>query len=169
VISADHLAQARDDAAVVSRFIREARLTARVASPHVGAVIDAGRTEEGTPFLAMERRRGRGLDALIQAEAPIAPPRAVATAAQIALALEAAHAQGVVRRDLKPSNVFVLAEPADRDFLKVLDLGIARSLAGNHTQVTRQGDVFGTPDYLAPEAVRGEACGPAADLSGSAP
>ncbi len=147
-----------------SRFVREARLTARVASPHVVSVIDAGRTDDGLLFLAMERLHGRGLDALIAEEAPMPPARAVGIAVQIALALEAAHAQGIIHRDLKPSNVMVLAEPADRDFVKVLDFGIARSLAGDHTTLTRCGDLFGTPAYLSPEMARGQPCGPVADV-----
>ncbi len=165
VISPGRLDAADTDAIeAASRFVREARLTARVSSPHVVSVIDAGRTDDGLLFLAMERLHGRGLDAVIADEAPLPPARAVGIAVQIALALEAAHAQGIIHRDLKPSNVMVLAEPADRDFVKVLDFGIARSLAGDHTTLTRRGDLFGTPAYLSPEMARGQPCGPAADV-----
>jgi serine/threonine protein kinase len=165
VITPGRLEGADTDALeAASRFVREARLTARVASPHVVSVIDAGRTEDGVLFLAMERLHGRGLDAIIADEAPLPPARAAGIAVQIALALEAAHAQGIIHRDLKPSNVIVLSEPADRDFVKVLDFGIARSLAGDHTTLTRRGDLFGTPAYLSPEMARGQPCGPASDV-----
>ncbi len=147
-----------------SRFIREGRLTARLSSPHIVTVIDAGDTPDGLLYLVMERLHGRGLDRLIAEEAPLPPARVVHLCSQIAFALAAAHRAGVIHRDLKPSNVMLLAEPADRDHVKVLDFGIARSLAGDHTTLTPQGDLFGTPAYVSPEMARGALCGPRSDL-----
>lgn len=147
-----------------SRFIREGRLTARLSSPHIVTVIDAGHTPDGLLYLVMERLHGRGLDRVIAEEAPLPPARVVHLCAQIAFALAAAHRAGVIHRDLKPSNVMLLAEPAVRDHLKVLDFGIARSLAGDHTTLTPQGDLFGTPAYVSPEMARGALCGPRSDL-----
>jgi tRNA A-37 threonylcarbamoyl transferase component Bud32 len=147
-----------------SRFIREGRLTARLSSPHIVTVIDAGDTPDGLLYLVMERLHGRGLDRVIAEEAPLPAARAVHLCSQIAFALAAAHRAGVIHRDLKPSNVMLLAEPADRDHLKVLDFGIARSLARDHTTLTPQGDLFGTPAYVSPEMARGALCGPRSDL-----
>jgi serine/threonine-protein kinase len=162
VIHGAHLGA--DLAEARSRFLREGRLTARLTSPFIVTVIDAGHTPDGLLYLAMERLHGRGLDRLITEEAPLPPARAVHLCLQIADALAAAHRAGVIHRDLKPSNVMVLAEPVGRDHVKVLDFGIARSLAGDHTTLTPLGDLFGTPAYVSPEMARGAPCGPRSDL-----
>ena len=142
------------------RFLREARLTAKLGHPNVVSVVDFGETDDGLLYLAMELLDGRTLREVIAAEAPLPPARAVGIAVSICDALEAAHRAGVVHRDLKPANVMLL----DRDFVKVLDFGIARSLANDDTTLTGVNALMGTPAYLPPETCRGEDSDARADL-----
>ncbi|MEZ4432767.1 MAG: serine/threonine-protein kinase [bacterium] len=139
------------------RFLREARLSGRIGHPHVVAVLDFGRAEAGFYYLVTEYIAGRTLRALIDGAGALAPDRAIGIAAQICDALAAAHGREIVHRDLKPSNVMVLDEPAGRDFVKVLDFGLARSLdaAENGSSLTSEGVLMGTPAYMSPEQAQG--------------
>jgi serine/threonine protein kinase len=146
-----------------ARFLREARLTARLQHPAIVTLHDLGsaRAAEGdTPFLVMELLRGEGLDAVLR-RGPVAPADAARWGAQICAALGEAHAAGVLHRDVKPANVFLTSSGA----LKVLDFGIARAAdpSAADDRVTQTGFVVGTPPYMAPEQARGQA-EPASDL-----
>ena len=149
---------------VVRRFLREAHSLSRVSHPNVVAVHDFGHTDDGYSWIAMELVAGRTLAELI-ATTPggLAPARVVSLALELTAALEAAHTAGLVHRDLKPANVMLLDAPGGRDFVKVLDFGIARPIT-DATQMTETGKLVGTPHYLAPEVVEGEVPGPEADL-----
>jgi eukaryotic-like serine/threonine-protein kinase len=140
----------------VERAAREARVAAAVNHPHVVAVFDLV-DEDGERWLVMEYVGARTLAALV-AEAPLPPERAAGLLAQAAEALAAAHAAGIVHRDVKPSNMLVTAD----DALKISDFGIAR--AAGDTTLTRTGMVTGSPAYLAPEVARGEPATPASDV-----
>jgi len=139
------------------RFLREARLAARLAHPNIVYVYDTGE-DEGRPFIVMECVEGESLAELLAREHKLEPGRAVALARQACLGLQHAHEQGLVHRDLKPQNL--LLDSAGT--LKIADFGIARSAQG--TRLTEIGSVLGTAAYLAPEQATGEQATTAADI-----
>lgn len=141
----------------VSRFQREATIAARLEHPNIVPLHDIGQAN-GAFYIAMRFVPGRSLAQLIQQVGPLPLQRARHFLAQIASALDHAHQQGVVHRDLKPGNI--LWEHGDR--VSLADFGIAR--AGDVTQVTRQGMLIGTPKYMAPEQALGQAVDHRADL-----
>ena len=147
---------ARDDE-VRPRFIREARLAARLSHPNVVRVYDVGEAD-GRPFIAMEHVDGESLAELLARRGRLPAGEAAALGAQAARALAAAHDAGLVHRDVKPHNLLL-----DRDgTLKLGDFGIAFGLEG--TKLTVAGTVLGTAAYLAPEQARGERVTSAADV-----
>ncbi len=141
------------------RFEIEARAASRINHPNAIAVYDYGLTREGIPFLVMERLRGRTLTELIE-EAPIPIERAGSIASQMLAALQEAHGCGVTHRDLKSDNVVLESFRDGDDFVKVIDFGLAR-LADD---ILDDIGISGTPEYMAPEQIRGEDVGPAADI-----
>jgi len=155
---------------VVARFEREAIASARINDPHVVNATDFGRLEDGSFYLVLEYVQGRILSELIDA-GPVGQVRALKIAHQIVQALVAAHAAGVIHRDLKPDNVMLVERPDEPDFVKVLDFGIAKveigdrpSMGPNFPVLTQLGTVFGTPQYMAPEQAAGAAVDHRADL-----
>jgi len=137
------------DAIDAARFHREALALERLAHPNVVRLVDHG-DDEGRAYLAMEWLDGVPLDVFLMQRAPTVH-EAIAIARAAAAGLGAAHREGIVHRDVKPANLFLVGgEPAD---VRVLDFGIARSLAAGHT-VTQSGTVVGTPFYMAPEQAR---------------
>jgi serine/threonine-protein kinase len=146
------------NAEVVARFVNEATAISHIGHEHIVEVTDLGRTSAGDLYFVMEYLEGRTLTALLAREAPLASARALAIAAQIADALSASHAHGVVHRDLKPDNVFLVRRGEDPSFVKVLDFGLAKLLTGDGpvTPDSRPGIVMGTPYYMSPEQCRGE-------------
>ena len=153
------------------RFVREARAAARLSHPNIVCVHLVGETESGAPYMVMEHLDGETLEDLLEREGRLAPERALAIALQIASALVEAHDAGVIHRDLKPANVMLLRRrSSDRaDWVKILDFGIAK-MAGRallecgSTRLTREGAVFGTPHYIAPEQAQGASVDGRADL-----
>jgi serine/threonine protein kinase len=141
---------------VTERFEREARAAGMLSHPNVVTVYDVG-DEGGTPYMAMEFLEGAPLGDIIE-EGPMTIERATSVAAQVLSALEYAHGHGVVHRDIKPDNIFLLRDGR----VKVADFGIAH-LAGSGT-MTLVGQVIGTPGYMSPEQVKGETVGPASDI-----
>ena len=139
------------------RFLREARLAARLSNPNIVAVYDAG-AENGVPFIVMEYVEGETLGDLLQRRGRLDPAEAVALALQACSGLETAHEAGLVHRDIKPQNLLITPEGT----LKIADFGIARSLDG--TQLTQAGTVLGTAGYLAPEQAAGEPVTAVADI-----
>jgi tRNA A-37 threonylcarbamoyl transferase component Bud32 len=154
-----------DDRQAAKRFLREARLASRLNQPNIVNVIDFGQTEDGVLFLVMELLRGRTLAHELDGMRRFSVRRTCTIGLQLCDALEAAHAQGIVHRDLKPGNIVILDDPPGRDLLKVLDFGLAKSLATDTTsQVTNTNAILGTPLYMAPEQVQGHASDQRADL-----
>lgn len=141
----------------LERAEREARLAARLNHPHVVAVFDLV-TDGHDRWLVMEYVEGRNLGDLVRQEGPLPPDRAAALVGQAADALAAAHAAGIVHRDVKPSNMLVTAEGQ----VKLSDFGIARAEAD--ASLTRTGLVTGSPAYLAPEVASGEQATTASDV-----
>jgi len=143
---------------IVERFLREARASSRVRHDHVIAVQDHGITPEGLAFMVMEYLDGQELRDLLRQEGPLPWPRTRKILRQIASALSAAHAKYVYHRDLKPANIFVVLKPGEKDFVKIIDFGIAKIADENETrQLTRSGMILGTADYMSPEQARGRA------------
>ncbi|MBL8918144.1 MAG: protein kinase [Myxococcaceae bacterium] len=144
------------DPGMVERFLREARAAAAVGSDHIVRVLDAGQSQDGTPFLALELLEGVDLKDLAVREAPLPPMRVVLLCLQVLDGLEAAHKKGIVHRDMKPANAFVVRKVdergTDKDFVKLLDFGISKMHGEAGTSgLTMTGVAMGTPSYMAPE------------------
>jgi Protein kinase domain/Domain of unknown function (DUF4440) len=135
------------------RFEREARLTAAIDHPNVIPIYAAGE-EGGQLYLVMRWVEGTDLQALIRTAAPLAPARAAALTVQVAAGLEAAHAAGLVHRDVKPANVLISGQGPD-EHVYLSDFGIVM-VADSQTRITATGDWVGTVDFMAPEHLRGE-------------
>ena len=144
--------------AEVERFLREAQTASRIRHEHIVDITDFGNTREGLAFLVMEYLEGEDLATTSEREGPMPWRRAVKIILQIAAALEAAHAQGVIHRDMKPENCFRIRRGNDPDFIKVLDFGIAKIIDEVHDESepsSSNSGLLGTPEYVAPELVRG--------------
>lgn len=138
-------------AAIRQRFESEARLAARLFHPNVVAVFDSGESEEGVPFIVMERLPGSTLQDKLR-EGPLTLPEAYDLASQVLAALDAAHSAGVLHRDVKPGNILI--GPAGQ--WKVGDFGIAKALEVPGSSTSDTTVLMGTPAYLAPERLQGE-------------
>jgi len=138
------------------RFQREAQVLSKLLHPGIAQVLDFG-IEDGTPFLVMEFVDGKELTEVMALEGPMPPTRAIAIVRQLAAALEEAHRNGVVHRDIKPPNIRLQRySPTGPIYLKVLDFGIAKQLGDETgTALTQTGAVIGTPAYMAPEQAGG--------------
>ena len=133
------------DDAFRARFRRESQIVARLREPHVIPIHAYGEID-GQLYLDMRLVEGKDLKELLE-DGPLTPERAVGIVEQVAGALDAAHEDGLVHRDVKPSNVLVTAS----DFVYLVDFGIARSMTAEGTSITGTGNVIGTLDYMAPE------------------
>src|SRR5690242_16672412 len=145
----------RDEA--LARFKREAKMASRIDNPHAVTIYDFGEAENGLLFLAMEFIDGRPLSKLIAEHRMLPIDRVVHITNQVAEALSAAHALGIVHRDLKPDNVMITRKSGNSDYVKVLDFGIAKTVADDSSDhLTKTGFVLGTPVYMSPEQLLGE-------------
>jgi len=150
---------------MMSRFANEAVAASRIASEHAVHIFGVEATEGGVPFIVMELLQGTDLDQIIETQAPIDTPRAVHFALQILRALQVAHAAGVVHRDMKPANCFVLNQNGEPDFIKIIDFGITKLLGDDAANQTRTSVTMGTPAYMSPEQARSaKAAEPRSDL-----
>ena len=142
------------DDAVVARFSREAKAASKISHPHAVSVTDFGEAENGVVFLVMEYLDGRTLKDVIVKEGPLSLGRAVEIVRQVAGALDAAHGQGVIHRDLKSENIMLVSHNGD-EWAKVLDFGIAKILqpvgSAADAEITQANLVVGTPQYMSPE------------------
>ena len=141
------------DPDVVARFSREAKAASRISHPHAVSVTDFGEDENGVVFLVMEYLEGRTLKEVIKSEGPMAPARVVEIIRQVSGALDAAHEQGVVHRDLKSENIMLTRTNGD-EWAKVLDFGIAKIQQPHghrDPDITAPNLVIGTPQYMSPE------------------
>ncbi len=144
------------------RFLEEARSVSAARHPGIIDVFSFGQTPAGVPYLVMELLEGEPLDALLARRGSLPPKEALSLLIPMLNALSAAHAAGVIHRDLKPGNVFIVQLRDGTTFPKLLDFGLARR--GEAGAMVRQTSVGGTPLYIAPEQLRGEAVGPRTDL-----
>lgn len=146
-----------------ARFRREARFGARVSSPHVVRTLDVGELEDGATFVLMDRVRGGSLADRLGRDGRLSIDEAVTMARQVCLALEAAHALGVLHRDLKPDNILLDADGS----AKVADFGLLGLLGDSsdeHGELTGTGMLVGTPRYMSPEQARTGALDPRSDV-----
>jgi serine/threonine-protein kinase len=162
------------DEGLAERFLHEARATAAVKHPNVVQITDFGRLDGGVPYFVMELLVGQTLRQSLHVSAvPIR--RAISAIRQVASALAAAHAAGVIHRDLKPDNVFLVGDPVDASFaasgrpvwpmdpeVRVVDFGAAKIIGAG--RITRAGVVYGTPHYMAPEQASGLSVDHRADI-----
>jgi eukaryotic-like serine/threonine-protein kinase len=145
------------DPVYASRFKREARAAAGISNPGVATVYDAG-ADGPTRYIVMEYVEGRDLAAILRDGGPLAPSRAAGIAEQVADTLAAAHAAGIVHRDIKPGNIMVTPEGR----IKVLDFGIARTTDG--VNLTQTASVLGTAPYMSPEQAMGQPADARSDI-----
>jgi eukaryotic-like serine/threonine-protein kinase len=143
----------------VERFVNEGVAASQIDSDHVVKVYDVGRMPTGAPYLVMEYLDGQDLgQLLLQEGGRLDPWRAVHFALQILRALQTAHASGIIHRDMKPSNCFVIDKDGEPDFVKLVDFGISKvrsdDEAGRSANLTRTNSALGTPLYMSPEQAR---------------
>jgi serine/threonine protein kinase len=143
---------------LVQRFIQEAKSASRIGHENVIDITDFGQSPEGYVFIAMEYLSGQDLGEVLKASGPMPWSRAQPLVLQIVKALRAAHERGIVHRDMKPENIFIIPRDDGREFVKVLDFGIAKvmGLDEDAPRLTRTGMIFGTPEYMSPEQAQGQ-------------
>jgi serine/threonine protein kinase len=161
---------------LVERLRREARAASKISHPNVVDVTDSGTTPDGAFFFVMEYLEGIELGELIYREGKLDVARALNIGAQIASAIQAAHEVNVIHRDLKPENVLIVTRDGQKDFVKVLDFGIAKSGTDSDLEnekdtngdlrrrLTSPGMTMGTPEYMAPEQAAGRPADPRSDV-----
>jgi serine/threonine protein kinase len=142
------------DESLRTRFVREARAVAAVDHPHIIPVFAAGEAD-GMQYIAMRFVPGETLAGILRTSAPLAPKRAAALISAVASALDAAHAAGLVHRDVKPGNILVDGRRGGPEHPYLTDFGIARAMMSAGT-LTVSGQFLGTPDYAAPEQINGQ-------------
>lgn len=140
----------------LDRFVQEARSASSIGHPNIIAIEDCVELPDGRLYLSMELLNGKPLNDLLQER--IAPERSLGVMIQTCDGLAAAHAKGIVHRDMKPENIFVTTGADGREVPKILDFGIAKVQGTDGANnLTRAGTIFGTPFYMAPEQAQGEA------------
>ena len=151
IIRREHLA----NATVHERFLREVKHTSAIRSPHVVRIYDSGTSDDGRPYMVMERLVGECLTERVRRPPALSLDDGLHIAGNVARALAAAHAAGVVHRDLKPDNIFLCTDGT----VKVVDFGIAKFIQNSQADqiaLTIPGTIFGTPEYMSPEQARGD-------------
>ncbi|HUQ06297.1 MAG TPA: protein kinase [Kofleriaceae bacterium] len=146
------------DEELVDRFFNEARATTSIPDPGIVQIFDFGYHTDGSAYIVMEYLEGETLDVRIDGDGPMAPVQALRIARQVATSLEAAHVRGVIHRDLKLENVFMVTDAAvaGGERAKILDFGIAKLARSDGSRSrTRTGAIMGTPLYMSPEQCKG--------------
>ena len=147
----------------VQRFYNEAKACSQLQHPNTIRMFEFGQSREGQLFMAMEFLDGPALREVMD-QGPMNPARVMKILIQACASLGEAHALGIIHRDIKPDNVFLLNMPGSPDFVKVLDFSVAKLLQDNQGMKTQAGVVFGTPQYMSPEQSRGLPLDPRSDL-----
>jgi serine/threonine-protein kinase len=144
------------DQEIVQRFRQEAQSATAIGNHHIIDISDFGALADGSTYFVMEFLDGISLTRAIEPGKPLKATRTIHVAKQLCRALGAAHDVGIVHRDLKPDNIYLISRGGDKDFVKVLDFGIAK-VGGAKSKLTQVGQVFGTPHYMSPEQCAGTA------------
>ena len=153
---------------LVSRFRREARAMSHLSHPNTARVFLYGQLEDGACYFVMEYLAGKNLAQVVRSQGPMPKERAVAIMNQVCGALDEAHQAGIIHRDLKPENIFLTIQGGIEDFPKVLDFGLAKvtekQMKPGSMILTREGMVFGTPEFMSPEQARGKTLDARSDI-----
>jgi serine/threonine-protein kinase len=145
---------------LIARLLQEARLASSIGHQNIVDVTDFGTTRDGRAFVVMEFLEGEPLSELVMRDAPLPVERSLTMIKQVASALGAAHSKGIVHRDVKPENVY-LVRRGDQDFVKVVDFGVSKAVRSQEEtgtewqRLTRTGAVLGTPLFMSPEQAAG--------------
>ena len=143
---------------MIARFEREVQLASQLSHPNVVEIYDYGRSTEGLFYYAMEYLDGINLGELVAREGPVPVARAVRILRQVCAGLAAAHAAGLVHRDVKPENIMLCQRISEPDVVKILDFGMVKKVDTEHSRnLTRGLRILGTPMYMAPERLRNPA------------
>jgi eukaryotic-like serine/threonine-protein kinase len=144
---------------VAARFRREARTLSHLTHPNTVRVLLFGELDDGAIYIVMEFLEGKNLNQVHRTQGPLSLPRALSIMEQACGALHEAHVAGIIHRDLKPENIFITEQGGIRDFVKVLDYGLARvtqrQMQPGSVKLTQEGMVFGTPEFMSPEQAQG--------------
>ena len=147
--------QMAQDPSWVQRFENEAKACSQLQHPNTIRMYDFGQTRAGRLFMSMEFLDGQSLREAIARSSPMHPARVIKILIQCCASLAEAHSAGIIHRDIKPDNVFLLSMPGSPDFVKLLDFSVAKLLQETDGMRTQAGIVFGTPQYMSPEQGRG--------------
>jgi tRNA A-37 threonylcarbamoyl transferase component Bud32 len=156
-----------DSPSLVTRFRREARATNRLQHPNIVAVYDFGRLPDGRFYITTEYVEGENLDVILRQTRALPIQRALHILVQLSDAIDHAHSRGVIHRDLKPANLIIGRSRGNQEVIKVLDFGVAKIIAPDYAEAiaaTGQGEVFGTPAYMAPEQIGARGNDPRIDI-----
>lgn len=148
----------------MARFWREVKVLTHLRHPNIISMHGSGQLEEGAPYYVMEIVGGPSLKSEIKRGGQLPVDRVVTIARQICFALSEIHGKGLIHRDLKPGNVHICPQAGYPDFVKVLDMGLAKDFSGEATQLTQTGSVIGSIAYMSPEQVAGHQLDPRTDL-----
>jgi len=143
------------DTKCVQRFQRESQATCKLIHPNIVSVFDFGISQEGQPYIIMDYLDGASLSECIQKSGAIAWQKSLAIFIQICEALEYAHENGVLHRDLKPANIMLIEQSGKTPVAKIVDFGLAKTLESS-AELTKTGELLGSPTYMSPEQCRGE-------------
>ncbi|WP_169927462.1 serine/threonine protein kinase [Labilithrix luteola] len=147
------------DPSIQARFDREAGTVAALEHPNTIQVFDYGKMDDGTLYIVMEFVQGRSVADILEKDGPMQPSRVEHIMKQVCGSLEEAHGHGIIHRDLKPDNVVLCERAGQKDWVEVLDFGIAKRSNEhdpNEAKLTQQGMVLGTPPYMSPEQFTGQ-------------
>ncbi len=154
MLQSQHIA----DSQSVQRFLREGKASCRMNHPHVITVYDFGITpQSGQPFIVMDYLQGISLADPIKQDGQVSVERSIKILTQATDALDHAHRAGVIHRDLKPSNIMLIEYEDEKDFVKIVDFGVAQLIGagGEQQRLTQMGEVCGSPVYMSPEQCQG--------------
>ena len=156
-----------DSPSLVTRFRREARATNRLQHPNIVAVYDFGRLPDGRFYITTEYVEGENLDVILRQTGALPTQRSLTILVQLSDAIDHAHSRGVIHRDLKPANLIIGQARGNQEVIKILDFGVAKIIAPDYAEsiaATGQGEVFGTPAYMAPEQIGARGNDPRIDI-----